>query len=264
MELHISNVSDWALFNAIALRLEQELNGEWLTKADGLDQRYWDLSVDGGVITLHLEHYLGIMLLVENEPASAQLDAQLVAKASRVLEPYLNAEPPPSPVPAYTVLRPKLSFPRLVFPVLLRQVPLGLIAVLLVFMAVSPQGQQGKAWVVVMFGSVVVALMASRVIVGIYQRSSLTVDRSGTAMVAGVERAYRTPQRVVISCDFARVLSFRTFIVYENGKLLVACHHDGMQDREAAYTLAVYLGVTAYHESRFQGLRKIKAPARAV
>ncbi|WP_323158709.1 hypothetical protein [Pseudomonas viridiflava] len=44
----------------------------------------------------------------------------------------------------------------------------------------------------------------------------------------------------------------------------MACHHDGMQDREAAYTLAVYLGVTAYHESRFQGLRKIKAPARAV
>ncbi|WP_122863702.1 DUF3630 family protein, partial [Pseudomonas viridiflava] len=71
MELHISNVSDWALFNAIALRLVQELNGEWLTKADGLDQRYWDLSVGGGVITLHLEHYLGIMLLVENEPASA-------------------------------------------------------------------------------------------------------------------------------------------------------------------------------------------------
>ncbi|WP_249582574.1 hypothetical protein [Pseudomonas viridiflava] len=262
MELHICDVSDWALFNAIALTLEQELNGEWLTKADGLDQRYWDLAVDGGVITLHLEHYLGIMLLVENEPANAQLDAQLIARAGRVLEPYLQAKPPPPP--AYKILRPKLSLSRLVFPVLLRQVPLGLIAVLLVFMAVSPQDQQGKGWVVVMFGSVVVALMASRVIVGIYQRSSLTVDRSGTAMVAGVERAYRTPQRVVISCDFASVLSFRTFIVYENGKLLVACHHDGMQDREAAYTLAVYLGVTAYHESRFQGLRKIKAPARAV
>lgn len=261
MELHICDVSDWTLFNAIAMTLEQELGGEWLIKADGLDQRYWDLSVDGGVITPHLEHYLGIMLLVENEPASAQLDAQLVAKASRVLEPYLNAEPPPSPVPAYTVLRPKLSFPRLVFPVLLRQVPLGLIAMLLLFMAVSPQDQQSKGWVVVMFGSVVMTLMASRVIVGIYQRTSLTVDRSGNAVVAGVERAYRTPLRVVISCDFSRVLSFHTFIVYENGKLLVACHHDTVQDREHARTLAAYLGVSAYHESRSQGLRKIRAPA---
>lgn len=258
MELHICDVSDWALFNAIALTLEQELNGEWLTKADGLDQRYWDLAVDGGVITLHLEHYLGIMLLVENEPANTQLDAQLIAMAGRVLEPYLQAKPPPPP--AYKILRPKLSLSRLVFPVLLRQVPLGLIAVLLVFMAVSPQGQQGKGWAGAVSGCVVMALLASRIVVGLYRRTSLRVDRSGSAVVAGVQRGYRTPQRVVISCDFARVLSFRTFIVYENGKLLVACHHDGMQDREAAYTLAVYLGVTAYQESRSQGLRKIKAP----
>ncbi|MHC8338647.1 hypothetical protein [Pseudomonas sp. HLT2-19-2] len=34
--------------------------------ADGLDQRYWDLEVEGQVITLHLEHCLGIMLLVED------------------------------------------------------------------------------------------------------------------------------------------------------------------------------------------------------
>ncbi|MEE5103044.1 DUF3630 family protein [Pseudomonas alliivorans] len=91
MELHISDVSDWALFNAIAATLEQGLGGEWLLKADGLDQRYWDLAVEGGVMTLHLEHYLGIMLLVENEPANPDLDARLMAKAGRVLEPYLNA-----------------------------------------------------------------------------------------------------------------------------------------------------------------------------
>ncbi|MEE4915475.1 hypothetical protein V2K41_14440 [Pseudomonas alliivorans] len=91
MELHISDASDWALFNAIVATLEQGLGGEWLVKADGLDQRYWDLAVQGGVMTLHLEHYLGIMLLVENEPANPDLDARLMAKAGRVLEPYLNA-----------------------------------------------------------------------------------------------------------------------------------------------------------------------------
>nr|WP_024685917.1 hypothetical protein [Pseudomonas asturiensis] len=261
MELHICDVSDWALFNAIAATLEQELGGEWLLKADGLDQRYWDLAVDGGVVTLHLEHYLGIILVVENEPANARLDAELIAKASRILEPYLSAEPLPPPVPAYKVLRPKLSFWRLVFPVLLGQTPLGLIAMWLLGSSWSPQDDDNKAWAGLLFGALVVVLMAYRIAKGIYRRTSLTVDPSGTAVVAGLPRAYRAPQRVVINCDFARVLSFRTFIVYENGRLLVARHHDARQDREQALSLAAYLGVSAYHERGAEGLRKIKAPA---
>ncbi|WP_231652375.1 hypothetical protein [Pseudomonas californiensis] len=261
MELHISDVSDWTLFNAIAAVMERELGGEWVVQADGLDQRYWDLAVDGGVITLHLEHYLGIMLLVENEPANPGLDAELIAKASRVLEPFLSLEPPPPPVPTYKVLRPKLGLLRLIFPVLLRQVPLALIAMWLLFTSSSPEDDPSKAWAGSLFGSLVLLLTAYRLARGIYQRTSLIVDPAGKAKVAGVNGALHTPQRVVIRCDFARVLSYRTFIVYENGTLLVARHHDGKQDRQQACELAAYLGVSAYHESRSRGRQKIKAPA---
>jgi len=59
-ELHISSESNWTLFERIAEFLERELNGIWLEKADGIDQRYWDLKIGNEVLTLHLEHYLGI------------------------------------------------------------------------------------------------------------------------------------------------------------------------------------------------------------
>ncbi|MCU0074357.1 DUF3630 family protein [Pseudomonas koreensis] len=65
-EIHVSDISDHSLFMRAANELQQGLGGKWLTKACGLDQYYWDLQVDGQVITLHLEHYLGIMLLVED------------------------------------------------------------------------------------------------------------------------------------------------------------------------------------------------------
>ena len=65
-DIHLSDSSDRELFTRITEELQQTLNGTWTTQASGLDQYYWDLAVDGQVITLHLEHYLGIMLLVED------------------------------------------------------------------------------------------------------------------------------------------------------------------------------------------------------
>jgi len=59
-ELHISSESNWTLFERIAVDLERELIGFWLEKTDGMDQRYWDLKIGNEVLTLHLEHYLGI------------------------------------------------------------------------------------------------------------------------------------------------------------------------------------------------------------
>lgn len=65
-DIHLSGSSDTESFKRIADELQQTLNGTWTTQASGLDQYYWDLAVDGQVITLHLEHHLGIMLLVED------------------------------------------------------------------------------------------------------------------------------------------------------------------------------------------------------
>ena len=64
--IYLSDTSDRALFDRIADELRQALDGTWVVQASGLDQRYWDLEAEGQVITLHLEHYLGIMLLVDD------------------------------------------------------------------------------------------------------------------------------------------------------------------------------------------------------
>jgi hypothetical protein len=65
-EIYLSQTSDRDLFNRIASELARGLGGTWTAQINGLDQRYWDLAVEGQTITLHLEHYLGITLLVED------------------------------------------------------------------------------------------------------------------------------------------------------------------------------------------------------
>ena len=59
----------------MARMLEQGLGGCWIQKLDALDQRYWDLSVDGHTLTVHLAHYLGISVVV---PHNADEIAQSV------------------------------------------------------------------------------------------------------------------------------------------------------------------------------------------
>jgi len=61
-EIHLSDVSDWKLFDRIADLIESELKCQWVEKADGLDQRYWDFIIEESKLTLHLEHYLGICI----------------------------------------------------------------------------------------------------------------------------------------------------------------------------------------------------------
>ena len=61
-QIRVSGDSDWGLFDKVARILKRNLKGRWKQKADGLDQRYWDFESGNGRITLHLEHYLGIIV----------------------------------------------------------------------------------------------------------------------------------------------------------------------------------------------------------
>ncbi len=72
-QILVSENSDWNLFELVASLLEKGLSGEWVEKADGFDQRYWDLKVGSEVITLHLEHYLGITVFTENSKNKSPL-----------------------------------------------------------------------------------------------------------------------------------------------------------------------------------------------
>ncbi len=43
-QIVLSESSDWEFFDEMALVLVERLNGRWLSKLDGSDQRYWDLA----------------------------------------------------------------------------------------------------------------------------------------------------------------------------------------------------------------------------
>jgi hypothetical protein len=69
--IHVSDDPDD--FVRVALRAQALLGGELGECAHGLDQSYWDLTVDGAVITIHREHYAGVMVICEDEPRALAL-----------------------------------------------------------------------------------------------------------------------------------------------------------------------------------------------
>ncbi len=65
INLDLSDESNWSLFELIAKELTNRFNVQWKSQTDGLDQRYWDFEVNGIILTLHLEHYLGIVIFAD-------------------------------------------------------------------------------------------------------------------------------------------------------------------------------------------------------
>ena len=84
----MSSDSDWTLFDELAHLISTELpGGEWVERLDGLDERYWDYRVDNGVVTLHLQHYLGIMLFAS--PTADQVGSEeIVDRIATVFAKY--------------------------------------------------------------------------------------------------------------------------------------------------------------------------------
>jgi hypothetical protein len=85
-EILVHDVADWRLFEALASELKEALGGEWASKLDGPDQRYWDLQTKSGTLTLHLEHYLGISVFVKDDGRSDVRSADLLEATFSVLQ----------------------------------------------------------------------------------------------------------------------------------------------------------------------------------
>lgn len=69
-EAIISDDSDWMLFNGIADAILTKFKGKLDQALDGWDDRYWDIEIRGSIVTLHLQHYLGISLFADNKKAN--------------------------------------------------------------------------------------------------------------------------------------------------------------------------------------------------
>jgi hypothetical protein len=61
-EAAISDDGDWMLFNGVADIILATFKGKLVNRIDGLEERYWDTEIGGRIVTLHLQHYLGILL----------------------------------------------------------------------------------------------------------------------------------------------------------------------------------------------------------
>ena len=70
-ELRLSGDAD--RFRAIADDVQKKLKGEWRERVDGMDESYWDLEVGGQTITVHRQHYLGVSVICDDEPAKIAL-----------------------------------------------------------------------------------------------------------------------------------------------------------------------------------------------
>ena len=87
-QIDVSSDSDWNTFDKVATYLEYKIAGVWTKKLDGPDQRYWDFTSGGGRITLHLEHYLGIMIFPTDFEAVDENSATLLNKVFLELVNY--------------------------------------------------------------------------------------------------------------------------------------------------------------------------------
>jgi len=65
IELSLSDDPDQFTFLAEAIR--KKLAGRWTKRVHGLDQSYWELDVQGKKITVHREHYLGVIVFCDDD-----------------------------------------------------------------------------------------------------------------------------------------------------------------------------------------------------
>ena len=67
IEILLSEESSWQLFDAISKEIVKKFDVKLVKKLDGVDERYWDFEINGGLICLHLQHYLGISIFSVND-----------------------------------------------------------------------------------------------------------------------------------------------------------------------------------------------------
>ncbi|MGB8981526.1 MAG: DUF3630 family protein [Anaerolineales bacterium] len=76
----LAKAPDGFLFQRIADELSLVFNVNWKSKLDGLDQRYWDFEYKGLDLTLHLEHYLGIIIYADKSKKDIESVRQVLAE----------------------------------------------------------------------------------------------------------------------------------------------------------------------------------------
>jgi hypothetical protein len=86
LQIVLTNESDNDTFHVIARIIESDLGLHFKEKISGLEQRYWDFEFKGIVFTLHIEHYLGIMIFPKEQNIENMFD--LIKELEKEIKKY--------------------------------------------------------------------------------------------------------------------------------------------------------------------------------
>lgn len=86
LEIALLDKSDWKLFEQIFQKIRENFDIKLINKIDGIDERYWDFEINGGLICLHLQHYLGISIFSVNDPVMNEVVKKIAEKLGEELE----------------------------------------------------------------------------------------------------------------------------------------------------------------------------------
>ena len=89
-EVKVTDSSDWSLFDQIDKAFSKVFESKSLTVCDRLDEAYYAHDVDGTVVTLHLQHYLGVRIFLRFPDKATEKDLSVLR---RIKEHYERAEP---------------------------------------------------------------------------------------------------------------------------------------------------------------------------
>ncbi len=69
LQLNLSDTASRSELERWTAIICRHWNARIMERIDGLDQSYWDIEIDGRIITLHWENYLGICLFAAEKAA---------------------------------------------------------------------------------------------------------------------------------------------------------------------------------------------------
>ena len=78
-----SNLDDFKLISNI---LETKLNIRFSEKDNGLDQKYWDFEYKDNILTLHQEHYLGVLIFIKD--SEKRIDSKIMIELETEIRKY--------------------------------------------------------------------------------------------------------------------------------------------------------------------------------
>jgi hypothetical protein len=85
-EILISENADWSLFEKVAQIIISDFGAKAAEQIDGLDERYHDFQIGEVVLTLHLQHYLGIFLYPASGHENSFLAKELIESIAKKLK----------------------------------------------------------------------------------------------------------------------------------------------------------------------------------